>query len=122
MHKCRATRSCLYRRRARLSRGVRTRKVTAANVARLARRREPENRAFSERLKGRDVDHEEVDRIVHGLYRRAREEFDCAACANCCKSISPRLDEGDIARLAEGLRTTPDRVIADYLRKNDEHG
>jgi len=98
------------------------RKVTAANVARLARRKEPENWAFREYLKGLDADREQVDRIVHGLYRRAAEEFDCATCANCCKSISPRLDDEDIARLARGLRMPADRVIADYLVKNDEYG
>ncbi len=64
----------------------------------------------------------EIDAIVHELYRRESATFDCMTCANCCKGISPLLDDEDIARLSVGLGMSADRVIADYLVRNDEYG
>ena len=91
------------------------RKVTAANVARLARRKEPENWAFREWLKESGIDAAEIDVIVHELYRQESAAFDCTACASCCKGISPLLDAEDIstsgcragyARRSSDLQTT----------------
>ena len=64
---------------------------------------------------------EKLDILIHGLYRQASAEFDCKACANCCKGISPLLDDEDIGRLAEGLGISCDDVIAGYLARNDEY-
>ncbi len=63
----------------------------------------------------------EIDVVVHELYRKASSEFDCKSCANCCKGISPLLDEEDIERLAQGLGISADQVISDYLVRNDEY-
>jgi Fe-S-cluster containining protein len=97
------------------------RKVTAANVGRLARRKEPENWEFRAYLKDPETDPGKLDALVNELYRQASAEFDCKACANCCKGISPLLDGEDVERLAQGLDITADRVIADYLVRNDEY-
>jgi hypothetical protein len=91
-------------------------------VQRLARRKEPENRAFLEWLKEPDMGAAGVDAVVHDLYRQESAAFDCTGCANCCKSISPLLDGEDIARLSVGLGIPADRVISDYLVRNDEYG
>lgn len=115
-------RSCLYRRPDNAFRGLLIRKVTAANVGRLSRRKEPENWAFRDWLKECDIGADEIDVIVHELYRQASSEFDCKACAGCCKGISPLLDDEDIGRLAQGLGFSSDRVISDYLVRNDEYG
>jgi uncharacterized protein len=101
--------------------GFLIRQVTAANVRRRARRKEPENWAFREYLRGPDIDPGRVDLLVHGLYRQVSAEFDCGTCANCCKGISPLLDDEDISRLAQGLGISTGRVIADYLVRNDEY-
>lgn len=97
------------------------REVTAANVGRRARRKEPENWAFREFLKGPAIDPARVDLIVHELYRQESAAFDCKSCANCCKGISPLLDDEDISRLAQGLGIPADRVIGDYLARNEEY-
>jgi Fe-S-cluster containining protein len=115
-------RSCLYHRAQTESIEVfLIRKVTAANVGRLARRKEPENWEFRDLLKDCDLSPDRIDTVVHELYRQASAGFDCKACANCCKSVSPLLDEDDIGRLAQGLGISPDRVVAGYLVRNDEY-
>ncbi len=102
-------RSCLYRRPDNAFRGLLIRKVTAANVGRLSRRKEPENWAFRDWLKECDIGAEEIDAIVHELYRQVSSEFDCKACADCCKGISPLLDDEDITRLSIGLGIPSDQ-------------
>ncbi|MGA9138676.1 MAG: YkgJ family cysteine cluster protein [Methanocella sp.] len=98
------------------------RKVTAANVQRLARRKEPENWAFREWLRESGIDAAEIDVVVNELYRQESAAFDCTTCASCCKGISPLLDAEDIARLAVGLGMPADRVVSEYLVRNDEYG
>jgi len=96
------------------------RKVTPQNVARLARRREPESLAFCEFLKGQAAS-EEIDRVVQELYRQASAEFDCTQCANCCREISPLLKSDDIARLSRGLGMDDGECIAAYFVRSSEH-
>ncbi len=115
-------RSCLYPSKIVQFEVFLIRKVTAANVARLSRRREPENWAFREHLKERTSDSDRFDVIVHELYRQEAAAFDCKGCASCCKGISPLLDDQDVGRLAQGLGIAADRVISDYLARNDEYG
>jgi len=84
-------------------------------VQRLSRRKEPENWEFRDRLKESDLKSDELDALVHELYRQESATFDCTACANCCKGISPLLDDEDIARLSLGLGIPADRVIAERI-------
>lgn len=116
------TGSCLYS-LAQISpfEGIIIGKVTPENVGRLARRRERENWAFRDRLKESQADTDRIDRIVHELYRQESAAFDCTACANCCKGISPLLDGEDVERLARGLGMTAERVISEYLKKDEEY-
>ena len=98
------------------------RKVTPANVRRLARRREPENWELRDRLREPGIDRRELDALVHRLYREAAAEFDCKSCANCCKETSPMLDAEDVGRLAEGLGVTAESLIDEHLKWDDAYG
>jgi len=45
-----------------------------------------------------------LDEIVHDLHDEAFSKFNCLDCANCCKTIGPRLMDKDIERLAKHLK------------------
>jgi hypothetical protein len=51
----------------------------------------------------------------------AFSEFNCLDCANCCKTIGPRLIEKDIDRLARHFKMKPSAFIQQYV-KTDEDG
>ena len=46
----------------------------------------------------------DLDTIVHELHAAAFSNFSCLDCANCCKTIGPRLTPSDIERLARHLK------------------
>jgi hypothetical protein len=62
-----------------------------------------------------------LDTVVHELHDVAFSEFNCLDCANCCKTIGPRLIEKDIDRLARHFKMKPSAFIQQYV-KTDEDG
>lgn len=62
-----------------------------------------------------------LDAIVQDLHERAFEEFDCLECANCCKTIGPRLIDKDIERLSKFMKMKTVHFIEQYV-KVDEDG
>lgn len=93
-----------------------------ASLRRLAERKEDENWRFRDFLRGCDIDSAELDRIVHRIFAEEAAQFDCKACANCCKGLSPRLDAGDIERLSKGTGIPVDRLVSEYLARDEEYG
>lgn len=69
----------------------------------LSKEKAEENWAFRAYLKECDISPEEIDAIVHRLYKEVSSKIDCKACGNCCKEITPVLDEEDIEKLSKGL-------------------
>jgi Fe-S-cluster containining protein len=89
----------------------------------LAREKEDENWAFEAFLKGTEISDEEMDRIVHDLYKEISDMIDCSQCGNCCKEMSPLLDDEDIHRLSEIVGVPLDQVKRQYLVNDEvEHG
>ncbi len=62
-----------------------------------------------------------LDNKVHILHDKAFEKIDCLSCANCCKTLGPRITDNDINRLSKFLKTKPGNFIENYL-KIDEDG
>lgn len=56
-----------------------------------------------------------LDEVVHELHHDIFSGFDCLTCANCCKTIGPRLTEKDIDRLAKYLKIKPSAFIEQYV-------
>jgi Fe-S-cluster containining protein len=78
-----------------------------------------ETSSFIKKLKKKKP--KNLDDVVHKLHIEAFSSFDCLACANCCKTIGPRLIDKDIERLAKHLKMK----IADFTKKyvlTDEDG
>ena len=85
-------------------------------IEKSAKEKEDENFMFRLFLKGYDND--DLDDIVHELFRQVSAAIDCTACGNCCKTIPPHLNWEDILKLSETLEITPERFISDYVYKN----
>ncbi len=89
------------------------------NLAEKARQAEPQNRALVKKLKKKKP--KNLDDIVHALHEEVFSEIDCLTCANCCKSLGPRVTDNDIARLAKHLKLKPGKFIESYLRLDEDN-
>lgn len=63
----------------------------------------------------------DLDDFVQGLHIDAFLKFSCLDCANCCKTIGPRLIHKDIERLAKHLKIKESEFIEKYV-ETDEDG
>jgi hypothetical protein len=88
-------------------------------IKQTAMKNEDENWKFRSFLKGYDIEVEELDSIVHRLFEGVCREIDCKACGNCCKEISPVLEQEDIERISRGLGISPENFRERFLVKND---
>ena len=78
-----------------------------------------ETALFVKKLKNKKP--KNLDDLVHELNEEAFAKFNCLDCANCCKTIGPRLIDKDIERLAKHLKMK----ISDFTEKyilTDEDG
>ena len=92
-------------------------------IERLAERNQDADWEFRSYLKGVDLPSEEIDAVVHRLYKTVSEQIDCRKCGNCCKIIGPRLKDKDIERLSAHLKLTHEAFAGEYLSQSkDEDG
>jgi Fe-S-cluster containining protein len=63
----------------------------------------------------------DFDITVHLLHDETFEKIDCLLCANCCKTLGPRITDNDISKLARHLKMKPGNFIKQYL-STDEDG
>jgi Fe-S-cluster containining protein len=89
-------------------------------IKKLSKKKEDENWEFRSFLKRCDIPSEEIDSIVHRLYKRISSEIDCKTCANCCKEVQPVLDFGDIEKFSKGLGISISQFENQYLIKDSE--
>lgn len=85
---------------------------------RYAKAKYQEHLTFLRRLKPSKA--KQIDKAVNLLDEQAFAEMDCLACANCCKTISPRVTQTDVKRMASALRLKETEVIERYLRVDHE--
>jgi len=90
-------------------------------VAKLAEQCEDANWQFRTFLKGADLEIEELDAIVHRHYEDVASQIDCCACGNCCRNVTPILQEHDVDRLAIGLNLSREEATERFL-VTDEDG
>ena len=85
----------------------------------LAESRKKENKKLLQRLKKQKP--KELDKTINELHEQAFEIIDCLECANCCKSISPAVQDNDIRKIAKTLKVKPSEVVESYMHLDDEH-
>ena len=85
------------------------------HIEMMAKERDEENWAFRTFLKQLDIKTEELDAIVHQITAEVSSQIDCTKCANCCKQISPVLDNDDILKLVLSFKTPVPDFQGKYL-------
>lgn len=63
----------------------------------------------------------ELDAVFFELHDKAFTRIDCLDCANCCKSLGPRVSDIDIKRLASHLKMKESAFIESYLRIDEDN-
>lgn len=61
-----------------------------------------------------------LDEEVHELHNEAFSYFNCLDCANCCKTIGPRLITKDIEQLAKQLRMKTSAFQEKYVLVDED--
>jgi Fe-S-cluster containining protein len=95
-----------------------TEKVLASLEERSKTKREAAKKTFKKLKKKPPKD---LDTTVSLLHEKAFEKIDCLSCANCCKTLGPRITDHDINKMAKHLKLKPGKLIEQFL-KIDEDG
>ncbi|MDR1729577.1 MAG: YkgJ family cysteine cluster protein [Prevotellaceae bacterium] len=92
--------------------------LSLTNLPTLAKKSEPAFRQFFRKNKKKI---ENADELVFYLHKQAFKETDCLQCANCCRTLGPRITDRDIDQIAKALRIRPSKVIENYLRMDEDN-
>ena len=65
-------------------------------------------------------DSRKLDDRVHSLHETVFKAINCLECANCCRSLGPRITDADVQRIAAFLRIKPSRFTEHYLSVDEE--
>jgi len=65
-------------------------------------------------------DSRKLDEAFHRLHEEVFREIDCLDCANCCRSLGPRITDADISRIAALLRMRPAQFTEKYLHVDED--
>lgn len=76
------------------------------------------NKKFFKSLKKNQL--RDLDDTIHYIHEEVFEEINCLECANCCRSLGPRITDRDIEKIAESLRIKPHEVVNRYLRIDED--
>lgn len=76
------------------------------------------NKTYFAKLSKKQV--KQLDGVVHELHDEVFDEIDCLECANCCKSLGPRITDRDIEKMAKTLRIKGATVVSQYLRIDED--
>ena len=62
----------------------------------------------------------DLDERFQQAHDQAFEQVDCLGCANCCKTMSPRVTERDARRISKVLGMSVKAFIHQYLERDEE--
>ncbi|NVO18952.1 MAG: YkgJ family cysteine cluster protein [Bacteroidetes bacterium] len=80
--------------------------------------RKAENRTFFKKLAR--MDRNKLDKLVHDAHDEVFEKTDCLECANCCRSLGPRITDADVGRIASALKIKPAQLVSDLLHRDED--
>ena len=63
---------------------------------------------------------EASDLKIHNLHDKISSKIDCLKCANCCRSLGPRITDKDVERMAKVLRIKSADLIENYLMVDED--
>lgn len=88
------------------------------NLKQKAKNSLAENNNVIKRIK--KSNNKNLDYEVENLHNKAFTQINCLQCANCCRTLGPRLTNTDIERIAKFLKTKAINIIEKYLRVDDD--
>jgi uncharacterized protein len=91
---------------------------SASDIEKRAREMEKANRELVKTLKRRPP--RNLDELVQDAHYRVFEKTDCLSCANCCRTLGPRIIEKDIERISKSLKMRSTAFIDNYLRIDED--
>ena len=89
------------------------------NLGEKARRTRTENKNFFKLIKKNRL--RELDDFVHYLNEETFSHINCLECANCCRTLGPRITDKDIERMSKKLRMKPHEIVNSYLRIDEDN-
>jgi uncharacterized protein len=63
---------------------------------------------------------EGMDLMVHDLHQKHADRINCLECANCCRTLGPRITDKDLERMAKALRIKQHQVLETYLKIDED--
>ena len=79
---------------------------------------EKSNKQFFKNLKKKQL--RELDDVMQALHEDVFDEINCLDCANCCRSLGPRVTDRDIEKISTFLKIKPSNFISQYLRVDED--
>jgi hypothetical protein len=64
---------------------------------------------------------EKLDEKVRKFHEEVFGKVDCLACANCCRTLGPRITDRDIEKLSKFLKIRPSEFVSKYLRIDEDN-
>lgn len=62
-----------------------------------------------------------MDSIIHQIHHKVTQKTDCLQCANCCRTLGPRITDKDLERMSKVLRMKTNDVMDKYLRTDEDN-
>jgi len=91
---------------------------TIADIKSLAFKNKKENATFFRQVGAKPPG--KVDEAFQKLHEEVFSEVNCLDCANCCKSLGPKLNSTDIRRISNVLRLKTSEFEQKYLRMDED--
>jgi uncharacterized protein len=92
--------------------------IAPEKLAMMARAAGKEHAALVKRLSS--ANSRKLDERVHALHEAVFEQINCLDCANCCRTLGPRITDTDVRRIAASLRIKPSAFTEKYLVVDEE--
>jgi len=93
-------------------------KYTAELIKRKAKENENFNRELIKSLKRKPPGN--LDELFQQSHFKVFERINCLDCANCCRSLGPRITDRDIERLSKFLKMKPSPFTQAYLIMDED--
>lgn len=89
------------------------------NLRQKAGNAEKSTRTYFKKMKKNKI--AELDKVIGSIHSDIFRKINCLECANCCRSLGPRLTNRDIELIAKTLRKKPADVIESFLKIDEDH-
>jgi uncharacterized protein len=93
--------------------------IPPEKLAIMARAARKEHAVLVKRLSAADA--RKLDERVHAIHEAVFDEINCLDCANCCRTLGPRITDADVQRIAASLRIRPSVFVQNYLVVDEDN-